>query len=119
MPEESFLTLQMHELLSYLAQQGVATFLVVAQQGVFGQSAPVDVSYISDTVLLLRNFEAAGRLRKAMSVVKKRSGRHDNTIRELILASTGMAVGPTLEELHGVLTGTPTSVGNGNAARTR
>ena len=119
MPEESFLTLQMHELLSYLAQQGVATFLVVAQQGVFGQSAPVDVSYISDTVILLRNFEAAGRLRKAMSVVKKRSGRHDNTIRELILASTGMAVGPTLEELHGVLTGTPTSVGNGNAARTR
>ncbi|HET7437194.1 MAG TPA: ATPase domain-containing protein [Thermoanaerobaculia bacterium] len=109
MPEEHFLTIQMHELLSYLGRHGVATLLIVAQHGFMGQSmvAPVDVSYLADCVILLRYFEAAGELRKAVSVVKKRSGAHEKAIRPLTISSSGITVGPPLAEFHGVLTGTP------------
>lgn len=108
MPEESFLTLQMHELLSYLAHEGVATFLVLAQHGVFGTSGALfDVSYLADTVILLRSFESRGHLRKAVSVTKKRSGWHENTIREMVLSRDGISLGPPLDDLQGILTGTP------------
>lgn len=114
MPEESFLTLQMHELLSYLAHEGVVTFLVVAQHGVFGTSGALfDVSYLADSVILLRNFEARGRIRKALSVTKKRSGAHENTIREMSLGPAGITLGPPLEDLQGILSGTPLQLSNG------
>ncbi|MEJ7605701.1 MAG: hypothetical protein WKF37_05415 [Bryobacteraceae bacterium] len=88
MPGEHNLVIQMHELLMYLNQKGVATFMVLAQAGVLGASmrTPVDLSYLADNVLLLRYFEAGGRVRKAVSVMKKRSGRHEDAIRELTFA---------------------------------
>ena len=108
MPEERFLLVQLHELLSYLRQHGVVTILVVAQAGFFGtMSSPIDVSYLADTVLLTRFFEAQGRVRKAISVLKKRSGPHEDTIREFTLDSDGVHMGPALEEFRGVLTGVP------------
>ena len=90
MPEEDFLLNQMHELLSYLAQQGVVTLLVSTQHGIIGtnMSVPIDVSYLADTVLLLRYFEAGGQVRNAISVVKKRGGRHERSIREFALGAT-------------------------------
>lgn len=109
MPDERFLTSQMHELLTYLNQQGVVTLLVMAQHGFMGSmSSPVDVSYLADTVVLLRYFEAAGAIRRAISVVKKRTGRHEDTIRELRLSAThGVEVGEPLTAFRGVLTGVP------------
>jgi circadian clock protein KaiC len=108
MPGEHYLIIQLHEMLSYLAQLGVTTFLVVAQAGLIGQmSAPVDVTYLADTVLLTRFFEVDGALRKAVSVLKKRSGAHENTIRELTMSSAGLHVGAPLATLHGVLNGVP------------
>ncbi|HYP00891.1 MAG TPA: ATPase domain-containing protein [Pyrinomonadaceae bacterium] len=109
MPDERFLTVQMHELLSYLNQQGVVTLLVMAQHGFMGSNmgAPVDVSYLADTVLMLRFFEARGEVRRAVSVVKKRTGYHENTIREMRMSSGGIAVGEPLKDFHGVLTGVP------------
>ena len=109
MPEERFLTIQMHELLSYLGKQGVATLLVVAQHGLLGDRmmSPVDVSYLADCVILLRYFELAGEIRKAVSVVKKRSGAHERAIRPLAISSEGLVVGPPLTEFHGILSGTP------------
>ncbi|HEX6095740.1 MAG TPA: ATPase domain-containing protein [Thermoanaerobaculia bacterium] len=109
MPEERFLTIHMHELLTYLGQQGVATLLVVAQHGLVGQTmmSPVDVSYLADCVILLRYFELAGEIRKAVSVVKKRSGAHEKAIRPFVIAAEGLTVGPPLTEFHGVLSGTP------------
>ena len=109
MPEEQLLALQIHELLSYLAQRGVLTILTIAQHGLVGVEAdsPIDLSYIADGVLLFRYFEAAGRVRKAVSVVKKRSGAHESTIRELILGPDGPQVGPPLSEFDGVLSGHP------------
>ncbi|HYH09550.1 MAG TPA: ATPase domain-containing protein [Thermoanaerobaculia bacterium] len=109
MPEERFLTIHMHELLTYLGQRGVATLLVVAQHGVVGQNmmAPVDVSYLADCVILMRYFELAGELRKAVSVVKKRSGAHEKAIRPFAIGAEGLTVGPPLTEFHGVLSGTP------------
>ncbi|HET9595967.1 MAG TPA: ATPase domain-containing protein [Anaeromyxobacteraceae bacterium] len=108
MPDESFLTTQLHELLSYLGQQGVLTFLIVAQHGIIGADlgAPADVSYLADTVLLLRYFEVGGGVRKALSVIKNRTGLHESTIRELRLGP-GVNVGPPLEGFRGVLTGVP------------
>ena len=86
MPEERFLTAQLHELLTYLGHKGVVTFLLVAQHGLVGQmETPVDTTYLADTVILFRYFEAMGEVRQAISVVKKRSGRHERTIRELSL----------------------------------
>jgi circadian clock protein KaiC len=108
-PEEKFLLLHLHELLSYLGQNGVATVLVFAQHGLVGsmQSA-VDVSYLADCVVLLRFFEARGRIRKALSVVKKRGGLHDTAIRDFTMSDQGLAVGSPLEDYRGVLTGVPT-----------
>jgi circadian clock protein KaiC len=108
MPAEQHLYIQLHELLSYLGQRGVTTMLVMAQSGMVGtMHSPVDISYIADNVVLLRYFEAEGRIRKAISVVKKRTGRHENTIRELSLGSHGIEVGAPLTEFQGVLTGVP------------
>jgi circadian clock protein KaiC len=108
MPEERFLVLQMHELLSYLGQLGVVTMLVLAQHGLVGpMQTPVDISYLSDAVLMLRYFEADGRVRRAISVVKKRSGSHENTIREFQLGAGGVRLGPPLTEFQGISGGVP------------
>jgi circadian clock protein KaiC len=99
----------MHELLTFLNQRGVVTLLILAQHGFLGNMAtPVDVSYLADTVLLLRYFEAEGAVRRAVSVIKKRTGAHENTIRELAITSKGIRVGEPLTKFHGVLTGVPT-----------
>lgn len=113
MPGEEYLTIQLHELLAFLNNKGVATILVMAQYGILGQGmfSPVDVSYLADTILLLRYFENAGSVRQAISVVKKRSGTHERTIRELQLGPDTIQVGRPLSEFHGVLTGIPTYVG--------
>ncbi|HZG54449.1 MAG TPA: ATPase domain-containing protein, partial [Pyrinomonadaceae bacterium] len=110
MPDERFLTVQMHELLTYLNQQGIVTLLVMAQHGFMGANmgTPVDVSYLADTVLMLRFFEARGEVRRAISVVKKRTGYHENTIREMRMSGGGIAVGQPLRDFQGVLTGVPT-----------
>src|ERR1700746_2720419 len=108
MPEERFLVLQMHELLSTLNQIGVITILVLAQHGLMGpMQTPLDISYLSDAVLMLRYFEAEGRVRRAISVVKKRSGAHEEAIRELRLTAEGVKVGPPLTEFQGILSGVP------------
>jgi circadian clock protein KaiC len=113
MPDERFLILQIHELLSYLNQLGVLTIMILAQHGLVGHmQTPIDISYLSDAVIMLRYFEAAGRVRRAISVVKKRSGTHEDTIREFQLSSEGLKVGPPLKEFSGILTGTPTYVGD-------
>jgi circadian clock protein KaiC len=112
MPHEQFLAMQLHELLSYLGQQGVATILTLAQHGFIGNmQSTVDVSYLADTVLLFRFFEYAGAIRQALSVIKKRSGPHERTIRELIFGKDGISVGAPLKEFEGVLTGVPNFVG--------
>ena len=101
MPEEQFLILHMHELLQYLNRLGAATFLTVAQHGLVGDmKSPVDVTYLADTVLLLRYFETAGQVRRAMTVLKKRTGRHENTIREFSIDSTGLKVGAPLDKFR-------------------
>ena len=111
MPEEHSLVLHMHELLQYLNRQGATTFLTVAQHGLVGDmKAPVDVTYLADTVILLRYFEACGRVRRAISVVKKRTSAHENTIREYQLGSDGIRLGKPLVEFQGVLRGVPTLV---------
>jgi len=108
MPDERFLLLQMHELLTYLAQQGVLTILVLAQHGLVGpMDTPLDISYLSDAVLMLRYFEFAGTVRRALSVVKKRSGNHEHTIREFKLSHQGITVGPPLKGFSGIFGGTP------------
>ncbi len=111
MPEERFLIAQLHELLTYLGHKGVVTFLIVAQHGLIGtMSSPIDTTYLADAVVLFRYFEAAGEVRQAISVVKKRSGEHERTIRELTLSRGGISVGQPLRDFHGVLTGTPSFV---------
>jgi circadian clock protein KaiC len=108
-PEERFLLLHLHELLSYLGQHGVATILVYAQHGLIGQMAStVDVSYLADCVVLLRYFEAEGRIHKAVSVVKKRSGEHESAIRSLMMSKEGLHIGDRLANYRGVLSGIPT-----------
>jgi circadian clock protein KaiC len=113
MPQEQHLILQLHELLSYLSQSGVLTLLINPQTGFFGsmQPAGLDVSYLADTVVLLRFFEAAGRIRKAISIVKNRSGKHEDSIREMRIDDRGVRVGEPLSDFKGVLTGTPEYVG--------
>jgi circadian clock protein KaiC len=116
MPEEQSLLLHMHELLQFLNRQGAATFVTVAQHGLFGDMrAPVDVTYLADTVMLLRFFEAGGQVRRAISVIKKRTGAHENTIRELSISSRGLALGEPLERFHGVLRGVPTYTGKASS----
>jgi circadian clock protein KaiC len=113
MPEEQALVLHMHELLQYLNRQGASTFLTVAQHGLVGDmKSPVDVTYLADTVVLLRYFEARGRVRRAISVVKKRTGAHEDTIREYRIGSEGVSLGEPLESFQGILRGIPTLVGD-------
>ena len=112
MPEEGSLLLHMHELLQYLNRQGVSTFLTVAQHGLVGtMDTPVDVTYLADTVVLMRYFEAHGRVRRALSIIKKRTGSHEDTIREFQVSGNGLTVGPVLQNFQGVLRGVPTFVG--------
>lgn len=113
MPEEQSLLLHMHELLQFLNRHGASTFLTVAQHGLFGDmKTPVDVTYLADTVILLRFFEAEGRVRRAISVIKKRTGSHEDTIRELTITNRGLALGAPLERFQGVLRGVPVYVGS-------
>jgi len=113
MPQERFLPLEIHQLLSYLNQRGVLTILVMAQHGLVGAvESPIDLSYLSDAVVLLRFFEAQGKVRKAISVVKKRIGAHEDTIRELQLGSQGMLVGDPLTDFQGIMSGIPTYLGS-------
>ncbi|OWV90672.1 circadian clock protein KaiC [Rhizobium sp. R635] len=108
MPDENSLILHMHELLQYLNRQGANTFLTVAQHGLVGDmKAPVDVTYLADTVVLLRYFEAAGRVRRAVSVIKKRTGSHENSIREYRIDGAGLTFGEPLVGFQGVLRGVP------------
>jgi circadian clock protein KaiC len=109
MPEARSLTLQMHELLSYLSEKNVASLMTMAQAGLIGSmmSSPVDISYLADTVVLLRYFESAGQVKKALSVLKKRSGTHEDAIRELRFGSQGIVVGAPIVDMQGVLTGSP------------
>jgi circadian clock protein KaiC len=108
MPHEQFLAMQLHELLAYLGQQGVATILTLAQHGFIGaMQTPVDVSYLADAVLLFRYFEHKGEIRQALSVLKKRSGRHERAIRELRFNKSTVSVGEPLTDFKGVLTGVP------------
>lgn len=108
MPEENSLILHMHELLQYLNRRGVATFMTVAQHGLVGDmKAPVDVTYLADTVVLLRYFEAMGSVRRAISVIKKRTGSHEATIREYRIDKRGLTIGEPLSSFQGVLTGVP------------
>jgi len=116
MPGESQLILHIHELLQYLNRQGATTFLTVAQHGLVGDmKTPVDVTYLADTVVLLRYFEMLGRVRRAISIVKKRTGAHEDTIREFRIGGRGITLGEPLTNLQGVLRGVPTMVGGGPA----
>ncbi|MBV9080830.1 MAG: AAA family ATPase, partial [Elusimicrobia bacterium] len=109
MPEERFLTIQLHELLSYLGQRGVTTIMVVSQAGLIGSSmrSPGDTSYLADSVILLRYFELRGAVKKAISVMKKRGGRHEQTIRSLEISDAGIKIGEPLQRFRGILTGVP------------
>jgi circadian clock protein KaiC len=112
MPEERFLIAQLHELLAYLAIRGVTTIMVVAQHGLLGthMQTPVDTSYLADSVVLFRYYEVDGQVKKAISVVKKRSGSHEESIRELVFSEKGISVSAPLKEYRGVLTGVPVPV---------
>jgi len=111
MPGERFLITQLHELLSYLGQMGVSTLLLNAQQGVIGNmSSSLDVSYLADTVVLLRYFEANAAVRTAISVLKKRTGPHERTLREMVISGNGIEIGEPLRNFRGVLTGVPQEI---------
>ncbi|HEX5634962.1 MAG TPA: ATPase domain-containing protein, partial [Gemmatimonadales bacterium] len=114
MPDEALLTVHLHELLSYLGQQDVVTILVMAQHGMLGSqlAVPVDTTYLADAVLMLRYFEERGEVRRAISMMKKRTGAHEVTIRELRLGAGGVSVGDPLRDLQGVLSGVPMLVGD-------
>jgi circadian clock protein KaiC len=113
MPGEHQIILHIHELLQYLNRQGATTFLTVAQHGLVGDmSTPVDVTYLADTVVLLRYFEMLGRVRRAISIVKKRTGAHEDTIREFRIGNEGITLDEPLMNLQGVLRGVPTIIGN-------
>jgi circadian clock protein KaiC len=112
MPEEVSLILHLHELLQYLNRKGASTFMTVAQHGLVGSmEAPVDITYLADTVILLRYFEAFGEVRRAVSVVKKRAGMHETTIREFKIGAQGITLGDPLTSFTGVLSGVPTFIG--------
>jgi circadian clock protein KaiC len=113
MPEENALILHMHELLLYLNRQGASTFMTVAQHGLVGDMrAPVDITYLADTVMLLRYFEAKGEVRRAISIIKKRTGTHESTIREYRISHHGLKIGEPLSAFQGVLTGIPQYAGS-------
>jgi circadian clock protein KaiC len=109
MPGEQFLASHLHELLAYLNNCGVLTIVILAQAGTLGSlmQTPVDVSYLADNILLLRYFEAQGEVRQAISIIKKRSGGHEHTIRELALGPDRIRIGKPLRDFQGVLTGVP------------
>ena len=108
MPSDDFLVLQMHELLSYLAQQGVVSMMILGQHGVMGDlRTDVDISYLADTVMLLRFFEANGEVRKSIAVIKTRTSDHERTIRELEINETGIVIGDPIRGFTGILSGTP------------
>jgi circadian clock protein KaiC len=113
MPDVQSLSLQLHEMLAFLAQTGVTTLITMAQHGMIGTNmqSPVDVTYVADAVVMLRFFEARGAILKSVAVVKKRSGTHENTIREFSLSAQGIQVGRPLDDFTGVLTGVPTYLG--------
>ena len=112
MPNENALVLHIHELLQYLNRQGATTFITVAQHGLVGDmKAPVDLTYLADTIILLRYYEAFGRVKRACSVIKKRTGWHEDTIREYRIAKNGLTLGEPLEDFQGVLRGVPNYVG--------
>ncbi len=113
MPHEKFLIVQMHEMLQYLGNRGILTLVIVAQHGMLGQTmdTPVDASYLADSVVLFRYFEANGEIRQAISVLKKRTGRHERTIREFKLSNRGIEIGPPLSEFRGILSGVPEFTG--------
>lgn len=119
MPGEQFLALHLHELLTYLNHKGVVTLLVLAQAGLVGHmQTPVDVSYLADNILVLRYFEAQGEVKQAISMIKKRSGPHEHSIRELRLGPDTIRVGEPLTNFHGVLSGIPMLLGhNGHGIR--
>ena len=121
MPQESYLTMQLHELLAYLAHRKVVTIIVLAQQGLVGiMNTPVDLTYIADTVLITRYFETHGAVKKAVSVIKKRTGEHESTIRELTIEKKkGITVGKPLTEFQGVLSGVPIMGKTASRARKR
>jgi circadian clock protein KaiC len=121
MPEERFLSVQLHELLTYLGQRNVATILVCAHSGLLGaqMSTPVDASYLADAVVLMRYFETRGEIRQALSVMKKRGSRHERTIREFGLDKGRIFVGAALRDFRGVLTGVPVYEGDGTQVRQR
>ena len=112
MPEEQFLTAQLHELLTYLGRQGVTTLMVVAQHGMVGaqMQSPIDTSYLADSVVLLRYFEYAGKVKKAISVVKKRSGAHEESIREIRFDGQGIHLSEPLSRFRGILSGIPVPI---------
>jgi circadian clock protein KaiC len=112
MPGEQFLALHLHELLTYLNNRGVLTLLVLAQMGLVGSAmhTPIDVSYLADNILVLRYFEAKGQVRQAISMMKKRSGGHERSIRELRLGPDTIKVGAPLSDFQGILSGSPTSL---------
>ncbi len=114
MPSERHLLIHMHELLAYLGKQSTVTMLTIAQHGMMGSSmhSPIDISFLADTVILLRFFEACGSVRQAISVVKKRRGAHERTLREMKFGPNGMQIGEVLETFEGVLTGVPHYIGN-------
>jgi len=113
MPEENSVLLHVHELLQFLNRRGATTFMTVAQHGLVGDTrTPVEITYLADTVILLRYFEARGQVRRAVSVIKKRTGMHESTIREYRLGSRVLSVGDPLERFEGVLRGVPTYSGN-------
>jgi circadian clock protein KaiC len=106
--------MQFHELLGFLNRKGVISIIVVGQFGLIGNmQSPIDMSYLADTVVLLRYFEAGGEVRQAMSVLKKRTGLHERTIREFRIAKGGIQLGQPLKDFHGVLTGVPVYHGKG------
>lgn len=113
MPQDNFLIAQLHELLSYLSNQGITTFMVVAQSGMLGSSmsSPVDASYLADSIVMLRYFEHGGKVKKALSVMKKRTGGHEGSIRELWFDKDGVHLSEPLLGLRGVLTGVPVELG--------
>jgi circadian clock protein KaiC len=116
MPSEQYLVLQMHELLSYLGAKGVVSLLILGQHGVMGDiRSDVDLSYLADTVMQLRYFEAHGAVRQAISVIKTRTSRHERTIREFQITDDGLHVGEALTDFQGVLTGVPTFSGEAKA----
>jgi circadian clock protein KaiC len=112
MPGEQFLALHLHELLTYLNNRGVLTLIVLAQMGLVGSAmqTPIDVSYLADNILVLRYFEAGGEVRQAISMMKKRSGGHERSIRELRLGPDTIRVGAPLSDFQGILSGTPISL---------